>query len=158
MTFRRHLLPITALLCALSAGAAVAQTPSAARDLTQEEANRTLVLSFYERFFNQHQTEEASKLMVEEYRQHNPHVPDGKAPMVGWFSEYFKKNPQAQAKVVRSATDGDLVYLHVHFTSGPTDRGQALVDIFRVKDGRIVEHWDVIQQVPEHAANDNSMF
>ncbi|WP_253193914.1 hypothetical protein [Gordonia sp. i37] len=56
------------------------------------------------------------------------------------------------------ATDGDLVYLHVHSVNGPGDRGQAVVDIFRVADGKIVEHWDVIQDVPSSAANPNSMF
>jgi predicted SnoaL-like aldol condensation-catalyzing enzyme len=150
---------LTATLLAytlLSAG--FSHAAETTRDLKQEEANRTLVLSFYDQFFNKHQTAEASKLMTDDYRQHNPHVPDGKAPMVGYFTEFFKNNPQAQAKVVRSATDGDLVYLHVHFTNNPQDRGQALVDIFRVENNRIVEHWDVIQDVPEKAANDNTMF
>lgn len=157
MHLRTRLLPIAVLICSLS-GAALAAPAAPARDLAQEEANRTLVLDFYNRFFNQHQVAEASQVMAEDYRQHNPHVPDGKAPMTGYFSEHFKKNPKAQAKVIRSATDGDLVYLHVHSTTSPEDRGLAIMDIFRVKDGRIVEHWDVIQPVPEKAANDNTMF
>jgi predicted SnoaL-like aldol condensation-catalyzing enzyme len=155
MTLRRAL-SATALTLALSTQLFAGQ--AAPRDLAQEEANRTLVLSFYEQFFNQHNTAEASKVLTDDYRQHNPHVPDGKAPMVGYFTEFFKTHPDAQAKVVRSATDGDLVYLHVHSTDSKTDRGTALVDIFRVKDGRIVEHWDVIQAIPEKAANNNSMF
>jgi predicted SnoaL-like aldol condensation-catalyzing enzyme len=52
----------------------------------------------------------------------------------------------------------DLVWLHVHATNGAKDRGQAIIDIFRVKNGKIVEHWDVIQAVPETAANKNTMF
>ncbi|WP_412459862.1 ester cyclase [Pseudomonas sp. SC11] len=128
------------------------------RDLTVEEANRTLVVGFYEQFFNQHQVERAAKVVVDNYKQHNPDVPDGKTPFVNYFDDYFKKNPQSRARVVRSATEGDLVYLHVHSTSGPQDRGQAVLDIFRVRDGRIVEHWDVIQEVPEKSANDNGMF
>ena len=59
---------------------------------------------------------------------------------------------------VRSAADGDLVFLHVHSTGNPQDRGNAIVDIFRVDHGKIAEHWDVIEPVPEHAANDNTMF
>ena len=147
---------VSALVMAL-AGSPVMATETT-RDLAQEEANRTLVLNFYNDFFNKHQVADASKIMVDDYRQHNPHVPDGKAPMVGYFTEHFKKHPRAQAKVMRSATDGDLVYLHVHSTTSPEDRGVAIVDIFRVKDGKIVEHWDVIQPIPEKAANDNSMF
>jgi predicted SnoaL-like aldol condensation-catalyzing enzyme len=60
--------------------------------------------------------------------------------------------------IVRSSVDGDLVYLHVHSANDPKDLGQAVADIFRVRDGEIVEHWDVIQSVPEEAANKNTMF
>lgn len=127
------------------------------RDLAKEEANRQLVLKFYDRFFNEHETE-AADVVAEDYKQHNPEVPDGKKPFVTFFTGFFKENPQSRAKIVRSATDGDLVYLHVHSTNGPDDRGQAVVDIFRVRDGKIVEHWDVIQNVPESSANPNTMF
>jgi predicted SnoaL-like aldol condensation-catalyzing enzyme len=99
-------------------------------DRTSQEANRTLVVDFY----------------------------NGKAPFVSYFADYFRANPQASNRIVRSATDADLVYLHVHSASGPGDRGQAVVDIFRVADGKIVEHWDVIQVVPAESANGNSMF
>jgi len=122
------------------------------------EANRALVLDFYDQFFNRHETEEAALLLAEDYRQHNPSVPDGRAPVVSYFTQYFKENPQSRARIVRSATDGDLVYLHIHSTNGPEDRGVAVVDIFRVKDGQIVEHWDVIQPVPTQSANSNTMF
>ena len=157
MNLQKRVISAALLTCSLFA-CALSQATEPARNLAQEDANRTLVLNFYEQFFNQHQTAEASEVMVDNYRQHNPHVPDGKAPMVGYFTEYFKNNPQAQAKVIRSAADGDLVYLHVHSTSSPEDRGVAIMDIFRVENGRIVEHWDVIQPVPETAANTNSMF
>ncbi|MGP9500052.1 nuclear transport factor 2 family protein [Halomonas sp. AOP43-D1-4] len=87
-----------------------------------------------------------------------PEVPDGKAPFVDYFAGYFRENPDYQSKIVRSATDGDLVWLHVHSTNGDEDLGEAVVDIFRVENEMIVEHWDVIQSVPEEAANDNTMF
>lgn len=144
------------LSAGLVCGASAAQ--NAARDVAAEEANRTLVLNFYDRFFNQHETAQAAEVVAEDYKQHNPQVPDGKAPFVSYFTGYFKENPQARARIARSATDGDLVYLHVHATNGPNDRGQAVVDIFRVQDGKIVEHWDVIQDVPAKAANENTMF
>ena len=85
-------------------------------------------------------------------------MPDGKAPFVSYFTDFFKQNPESHARVVRSAVDGDLVWLHVHSTNGKNDRGQAVLDIFRVKEGKIVEHWDVIQDVPAKAANTNTMF
>ncbi|GKS84397.1 nuclear transport factor 2 family protein [Acidovorax sp. SUPP1855] len=143
------------------AGLAIAVSSTAfaqSRDIATEEANRKLVLAFYDQFFNRHDTVTAAKVVADGYRQHNPEVPDGKAPFVGYFTELFKSNPQSKARILRSATDGDLVYLHVHSTNGAGDRGQAVVDIFRVKDGKIVEHWDVIQNVPETTANQNTMF
>ncbi len=129
-----------------------------ARDLTTEEANRALVIEFYDQFFNSHQVEQAGRVVAEHYKQHNPEVPDGKAPFVGFFAEFFEQHPESRARIVRSATDGDLVYLHVHSTTGPDDLGQAVIDIFRVENGTIVEHWDVIQDVPATAANENTMF
>jgi predicted SnoaL-like aldol condensation-catalyzing enzyme len=147
-------------LCALAILAGIAMPSgafAASRDLKVEEANRKLVVEFYDRFFNSHDLEAAS-VVADEYRQHNPEVPDGKKPLVSFFTGFFKDNPQSKAKIVRSSADGDLVWLHVHATNGTDDRGQAIVDIFRVKDGKIVEHWDVIQAVPKEAANKNTMF
>lgn len=129
-----------------------------ARDLVQEEKNRALVLEFYEAVFVRHDLTAADRVLAETYIQHNPRVPDGRAAFVAVFTRMFAANPAARARVVRSATDGDLVYLHVHTKSSPEDRGRAIVDIFRVAGGRIVEHWDVIQEVPEAAANGNTMF
>ncbi|MGP9680142.1 MULTISPECIES: nuclear transport factor 2 family protein [Halomonas] len=87
-----------------------------------------------------------------------PEVPDGKASFVDYFAGCFKETPDYQSEIVRSVTDGDLVWLHVHSTNGDEDLGEAVVDIFRVENEMIVEHWDVIQSVPEEAANDNTMF
>lgn len=144
-------------LLTVAAGVAGCSSPPA-RDVSREETNRTVVLGFYDGFFNQHQTEQAAKVVADDYKQHNPMVPNGKAPFVKYFTDYFAEHPKSHADIVRSATDGDLVYLHVHSVEGPGDRGSAVVDIFRVTDGKIVEHWDVIQNVPETSANTNTMF
>ena len=144
-----------------SAAESADQTGSQAgspRDLADEEANRQLVVEFYDRFFNKHETAEAAKVVAEDYIQHNPNVPDGKKPFVSFFTGYFHHNPNAQAKIVRSVAAGDLVWLHVNATDGSGKPGVAVVDIFRVEDGMIVEHWDVIQSVPEQSANKNTMF
>lgn len=117
-----------------------------------------MVLNFYDRFFNKHEVQHAAEIVADDYRQHNPNVPDGKAPFVSYFTEFFAEHPGAAAKVVRSAVDGDVVYLHAHSTNDPQDRGQAVVDIFRIDGGKIVEHWDVIQDVPAESANGNTMF
>lgn len=142
-----------ALACLCAAPAAMAQPAQA-----DAQENRKLVVRFYDDFFNKHDIDKASAVVAEDYKQHNPQVGDGKKPFVDFFTQYFAKNPDARSRIIRTAVEGDLVWMHNHSTSGPGDRGRAIVNIFRVKDGKIVEHWDVIQAVPENAANDNSMF
>ena len=137
-------------------GTAHAQTGK--RNLAQEETNRTLVLEFYDTFFNLHKVDEAAKVVAEDYIQHNPTVPDGKEPFVSYYRDFFKKTPGSRARIIRSAVEGDIVWLHVHSVNDEKDRGEAGLDVFRVKDGKIVEHWDVIQAVPETAENRNTMF
>lgn len=163
MRLARPLAPAALLLAVFAAApAAHAQTagttPTAARDLAAEEANRALVVSFYEDFFIDHKVEEAGAAIAEDYIQHNPNVPTGKAPVIAYFTGFFAENPEARSEIKRSAAQGDLVWLHVHARSGPDDLGRAVVDIFRVEDGMIVEHWDVVQPVPATSANDNTMF
>lgn len=96
--------------------------------------------------------------MADDYRQHNPTVADGKAGVVAFFAEQFRLYPNSTARVARVAADGDLVWVHAHLTRFPGDPGIALVDIFRVRDGKLVEHWDVMQEVPATSANNNTMF
>jgi len=142
-------------------GAVSVSAPSLAqetRDIAKEEANRKIVLEFYDGVFNKHEVEKYSEVLAENYIQHNPGVPDGKAPFVKFFTQRFKDNPKATARIVRSATDGDLVFIHLQSKMNEADRGRAIVDIFRVDNGKIVEHWDVIQAVPETSKNNNTMF
>ncbi len=107
---------------------------------------------------NLHKVDEAAKVVAEDYIQHNPTVPDGKEPFVSYYRDFFKKTPGSRARIIRSAVEGDIVWLHVHSVNDEKDRGEAVLDVFRVKDGKIVEHWDVIQAVPETAENSNTMF
>lgn len=141
------------LLATVNTVAAAAETPT-----VNTEQNRQLVLHFYDSFFNHHDVDKAAGVIAKDYRQHNPDVPDGKAPFVNYFKDFFRANPNSRAQVIRSSVDNDLVWLQVHSTNGAHDRGQAVLDIFRVKDGKIVEHWDVIQDVPAKSANNNTMF
>lgn len=156
-TKMNKILKFTALAAMISAAPLSVLAETSERDLATEEANRALVVEFYDQFFNEHNIA-ASDVIAEDYIQHNPNVPDGKAPLVSFFSGYFAENPESRARIVRSAADGDLVWLHVQSTNGEEDLGEAVVDIFRVEGGMIVEHWDVIQPVPSEAANSNTMF
>jgi len=143
---------------ALVAGLLALVTPAAAGNTAQEEANKKVVLDFYDKALNQRDFEGAAKHFGPRYIQHNPIAADGIEgfkKFIEWRSQRF---PNARNEVKRVLADGDLVALHAHSVREPGERGVAIVDIFRLESGKIVEHWDVIQPVPEKANNDNTMF
>lgn len=126
---------------------------------TMESTNKKIVCDFYEMAFNQHKpTEAAQKYIGDQYIQHNPYVLNGAVAFYGYFEDYFKVHPKSRVELKRVIGEGDLVVLHLHSRKDDQDRGRAIVDIFRVQNGKIVEHWDVIQDVPEKSANANTMF
>lgn len=123
------------------------------------EKNKKLVTDFYKKAFTEHKPAEAmEKFVGSKYIQHNPHVSNGKKPFIDYFTEFFKTHAHASTNIKRVIAEGDLVMVHVLSKTDPKDRGQAVVDIFRVENDKIVEHWDVVQEVPEKSANDNTMF
>jgi predicted SnoaL-like aldol condensation-catalyzing enzyme len=127
--------------------------------LAAEQSSKEKVTAFYKMVFEDHNVAEAFKTYVgASYKQHNPLVRDGIEPSVAFLSHRFETNPQAINEVKRIIADGDLVAVHVHSRLNDGERGRAIVDIFRVENGKIVEHWDVIQSVPENAQNSNTMF
>lgn len=126
---------------------------------SQTEQNKKIVVDFYNGVFQKHEVKAYSDRYIgNQYIRHNPYVPNGKAPFVNYFTQYFKENPTAKSTIKRAIADGDLVWLHVHSTQNSNDLGTAVVDIFRVENGKIVEHWDVQQEVPKQSANKNTMF
>jgi predicted SnoaL-like aldol condensation-catalyzing enzyme len=140
--------------------ASAAYSSCAQADVTDDllEENRQTVLQFYDLAINQKDYDAAEKFMGPHYIQHNPMAKDGKAGLKS-FIEYLRKSqPDYHSEIVRSFVDGDYVILHVLNTPATGAPGKAIVDIFRLEDGKVVEHWDVIQSIPENPANDNSMF
>jgi predicted SnoaL-like aldol condensation-catalyzing enzyme len=126
---------------------------------TANETNKLVVQQFYETAFNGHDPASAmSKYVGSRYIQHNPMAGDGKQPFIDFFTEFYKKHPKARVVIKRLISEGDLVVVHTHSRLDESDRGNAVVDIFRLEKGKIVEHWDVMQPVPEKSANDNGMF
>jgi predicted SnoaL-like aldol condensation-catalyzing enzyme len=118
---------------------------------------KQLVVDFYRTVFVEKKVREGfEKYVVDGYVQHNPLVPTGREAAIKLLSA--RLGPDVITDIKRAVAEGDLVVLHVHSRANAQDRGRAIVDIFRVKDGKIVEHWDVIQPVPETAQNDNTMF
>ena len=124
------------------------------------ERNKRVVWEFYDLAFNQQQPEQAAKQYLgTTYRQHNPLAGDGAEPFIGFVRWLTGANPKLRAEPKRSVAEGDLVVLHTHLIPSPGARGTAVMDIFRLNDeGKIVEHWDVLQEVPETAQNANTMF
>lgn len=137
---------------------ALALSPAAHASAEQEAANKAAVLAFYEQGLNQKDAEAALKYVGDRYVQHNPNAadgPEGFRKFIGFLREKF---PQSRSEIKRVFTDGDYVILHVHAVRQPGDRGSAIIDIFRLEQGKIVEHWDVVQPIPEQSANPNGMF
>ena len=132
---------------------------TAAKAQSQTEKNKEIAVAFLNMIFNEHKVAEAFELYsVPDYKQHNPYAASGAQAAIDFLGPYFKQNPEASTDIKRVIAEGDLVAIHNNPKQNPKDRGRAVVDIFRVENGRVVEHWDVVQDIPEKSANDNSMF
>ena len=151
MTITHRLMSI-----ALVAACTLAFSPAFAD--AKEEANKKLVREFYEKALNEKNYEAAAKYLGPKYVQHNPRAADGAEGLKSYLEFLKGKFPKSRSEIKRVFADGDHVILHVHAVREPGTKGQAIIDIFRVADGKIVEHWDVIQPVPKKSANRNTMF
>jgi predicted SnoaL-like aldol condensation-catalyzing enzyme len=120
--------------------------------------NKKLVLDFYHKLIGEKDYEGARVYMGAEYRQHAPYASDGHVGIAEYVRKFKETFPEHHYEVKKVIAEGDLVVLHLHGKSGPNPHGESVVDIFRIKDGKVVEHWDVIQPIPEHADNANTMF
>jgi predicted SnoaL-like aldol condensation-catalyzing enzyme len=143
----------------LVAVAIIAFAPAAfAADASQMDANKKVIVQFYDAAINQKDFEAASKFIGPRYVQHNPRAADGLEGLKGFLALLREKFPDYHSEIKRVFADGDYVILHVHNVPTPSSRGNAIVDIFKLENGKVVEHWDVRQEIPEQAANSNTMF
>jgi predicted SnoaL-like aldol condensation-catalyzing enzyme len=121
--------------------------------------NKRLAKECLDMIFNQKDPSAAvAKYISPNYRQHNPHAPDGPDGVIEYASGYIKANPNLRLEFKRFIAEGDLVAVHSFLKPNSADLGRSVVDIFRVENGRLAEHWDVMQPVPLQTANRNGMF
>jgi predicted SnoaL-like aldol condensation-catalyzing enzyme len=133
---------------------------AASAEERRELENKRVVIDFYNKAINEKDYPAASAYLGDRYIQHNPTAVSGSEGLKGFIEFLRAKFPKQHNEIKRVFADGDFVILHVHSVQEPGTLGRAIVDIFRLERGKVVEHWDVIQEVPAPsvAKNSNGMF
>ncbi len=138
---------------------AIGAPPVSANDAAKLAANKKNVVEFYNAVLNEKDFDKASKYLGATYIQHNPTALDGPEGLKGFVNFLKEKFPQNKSEIKRVFAEGNYVIVHVHAVREPGTRGNAIIDIFRLDDnGKVVEHWDAVQPIPEKAMNNNTMF
>jgi predicted SnoaL-like aldol condensation-catalyzing enzyme len=136
------------------------QSPRGDRStVTDIQRNKQTVVEFYELAFNAKQPEQAvEKYLGPQYIQHNPQAPDGADAFIGFVTGFAGQFPELSIEIKRVVGEGDIVVTHGLIKTSAEDPGTVAADFFRLENGKIVEHWDVLQPFPETSANDHPMF
>lgn len=122
------------------------------------ETNKATVRAYYETAFAGQPELAVANYMGSQYIQHNPEADNGSEAFIKFVHALRAKNTEMRLDIKRIFGEGDFVITHSNLILKPGEPGLALADFFRLKDGKVVEHWDVIQPVPAHSANNNGMF
>jgi predicted SnoaL-like aldol condensation-catalyzing enzyme len=122
------------------------------------ETNKRVVRAFYEEAFAGDPEGAVERYVGDRYTQHNPQAADGPEAFIGFVRWYRGEYPQLALDIRRVVAEGDIVVTHSLITTSPEDPGTVAADLFRVEDGKVVEHWDVLQPFPTESANEHPMF
>jgi predicted SnoaL-like aldol condensation-catalyzing enzyme len=123
-----------------------------------EQANLAHVLAMYEAVLMPLDSSAVDRFIAQHYVQHSSLAEPGRDALKRWLDDRRADSPEARQTIHRAFVDGDHVVVHVHVVRWTGDRGLAVADIFRLERGMIVEHWDVIQELPEHPVNPNPII
>jgi predicted SnoaL-like aldol condensation-catalyzing enzyme len=127
--------------------------------MADSEQNKQTALAFVNTAFKEKKPAEAvENYGGSHYIQHNPQAPDGFEAFIQFVEDFLKQFPQVSYDIKRTVAEGELVALHSLLKTSPEDRGTAVADFFRLEEGKVVEHWDVLQPMPESATNEHPMF
>ena len=124
----------------------------------QTQTNKEIATEFFQSVVNAKDYDTASKYLGSWYTEHDPDGTDGPIGLQAYIQFLQDNFPNSHVEIKRVFADGDYVIFHVHSFLTPGTRGQAIVDIFRLDKGKVVEHWDVTQEIPEKSSNPNGMF
>lgn len=115
--------------------------------------NRAAFLDFVRLYYGERKVREAfDRYVAADYQQHNPHIADGREAAVAWLLK-MTTGSTVRMEIRRITVDGDYAVVHLHASQGPDDRGHVIMNLFRLQDGIIMEHWDVTQAVPATTAS-----
>lgn len=126
--------------------------------MASAEQNKQVVVDYCRTAFAGNPEKAIADHFGDRYVQHNPDAQNGPEAFIGFVTWLRGAHPDLQLEIKRVIAEGDLVATHSHLILEPGEAGRALADFFRLEDGKVVEHWDVIQDVPTASANDNGMF
>ncbi|HEY4146865.1 nuclear transport factor 2 family protein [Pinirhizobacter sp.] len=146
------------LLLAIPLGSAAEPSRAVVLNTASEEANKQAARNLYHAIFTARDVELAKRFLGPEYIQHAPDVADGKAGLAIAIAEIVKDTPQISYEIKHILAEDDMVTVMAHLRVTPDSRGMALFNIYRFDAGKIVEHWETLQEIPERSANGNGMF
>jgi predicted SnoaL-like aldol condensation-catalyzing enzyme len=131
---------------------------SATSRTTEEQRNLDHVLGMFRDVLQPLDADQVDRYISPDYIQHSPMAAPGRESLKAFLRMVRGVSPNSSQKLLRAFVDGDHVMLHYHVKKDPDDRGFVVMDIFRLTDGMVVEHWDCVQDVPAHSPNPISMF
>jgi predicted SnoaL-like aldol condensation-catalyzing enzyme len=126
--------------------------------MSELEENKHVVVDYYQTAFDGNPEKAVADHFGDRYIQHNPEAADGPEAFIGFVKWLRSEYPRLTLEIKRVIAEGDLVATHSHLILEPGKPGRALADFFRLENGKVVEHWDVVQDVPSKSANPNGMF